>query len=1117
MVLIRADVRSFICLVFFLTLQVSSTLADSDDLGRHPLVNFHHRQYNGHSQSWAITQDSRGMIYVANNVGVIEYDGSEWRHISINDALARCLGIDPYGKVWVGGQDEFGFLAADSTHSTKYFSLTRYLPEQYAKPGLIRQIYPTSNEVFFSTFNALFRLNKDLSITVWAPKTQFHRSYLVDNIFFINQRDYGLTYLNHDTLTKVPGCEILGKQLVYTILPFNEHYLLIGTQTNGFYLLNRQALTSTSLPSDFVALVPFHTSNDNFFIENRIYSGILVDMNTWAIGTYSGGVVFIDSKGNIIRAINKDTGLQDNTAWYLYSDNAQNIWMALNNGISYTPFRSQLTSWTDKDGISGVVQSAVNFEGKIYYSSNTGIYLKKNSHFEKVKGVNDLSWKLSTYTDDKGHKHLLGATSSGVYEINGSQANLLPGCNSHTYYLCPSKLYPGTIYACLRDGIGIIQEIGGKFKYLGYLLKTQDEIYTMVEDSQGDIWFTLRFKGVGFLDVVNPYQLKYETYKLYIPPYNPKCDDIAITLIDNKVYASTEKGLSRYSREQDSFVPDSLLGTEFASGNTSLRVLSCDRNGNIWFEAYHFPANRWLERAIRLPNKTYKRSPAQFSLIPETVFFDVYTDEQNITWISCTDGLFRFNPSEFLENNVIPRTYIRQVVTKRRQLIYGGNPFDSSSLLPFRPHRHFNSIHPIRLSHSNNSLTFTFATPYFQPNLKVYYSYKLEGYDEDWSDWQTERTKEYTNLNPGNYRFLVKSRNLQNIESTVEAFEFVIDNPFYLKWYAFLTYILLLLIIIWGIVRFNTRILRISNIKLQQLVDERTKELKESERVLTEKNILLQHQKEEILSQRDELEERNRHINDSIQYAKTIQQAILPDLDSSFGNDFEYFLIYQPKELVSGDFYWVTQAGPKARPNDKLFVAVVDCTGHGVPGAFMSLIGSRLLSEIVQERKNHNPAAILTELSEEVTKALRQDVSDSFDGMDVSLCMIERKGEDSFVVTYAGANRPLYYYHKGDSKIQTLKGNRKSIGSVLPDVDQDFTNWRISMHKGDMLVMCTDGIVDQNNPQRKKFTSCRLHTSLHTTMGLSMAEMQSHLLKEFVMFKGDEPQRDDITVLAIRL
>lgn len=1100
-------------LVLFLSLPVF--VFSSNDIGQIPIVNFHHSQYNGHSQSWAIAQDKRGMVYIANNVGVIEYDGTEWRHISINNALARCLGLDSSGTVWVGGQDEFGYLAADSCGLLRYVSLTSYLPEEHSKPGLIRQIYPTKNSIYFSTFDALYRLNKDNSISFWEPKTKFHRSYFIDNILFINQRDYGLTYLKNDSLVKVQGTEILGTQLVYTILPFNTEYFLVGTQRNGFYLLKKQALYLKNVPNDFQSLIPFKTSNDDFFRHNRVYNGVALDKNHWAIGTYSGGVAIINNLGKIVRKISKQNGLQDNTVWFLYKDNVGNIWMALNNGISFSPYISQLTSWTHNEGISGVVQSVVKFRNKVYYTSNTGVYVRKDSGFIPIKGINDLSWGLFIYQGNDRKEYLIVGTSSGIYQINDSTANLIAKSNVAAYSFEASHFFPNIIYVSMYDGIGVIKEDNGEFNFLGYLLKTDYEVYKLTEDLNGDIWFTLRYQGMGFLDVVNPYQLVAEGYRQYKLPYNPKCDDISVNFISEKILVSSEKGLSSYNKETDSFEPDSLLGTQFTNGTTGLRIFNQDRRGDIWFESYVFSANRKLERATLVAKNKHRRTPAQFSLIPETIFFDVYTDSIGVTWIASTEGVFRFDPnSEF--KSIFPRVFIRKVTIKNRKLIYGGcNPAKGDSLEFQRDVASLQTTFSI--PYTSNDLTFTYTSPYFLPNHKMLYSYKLEGYDDDWSEWSYSQVKEYTNLSPGEYRFMVKSRTMNDIESPIEFFDFQIESPFYLKWYAFIFYIVLLGVLVLIIVRVNTRILRVSNVKLQRLVDERTKELKESERALTEKTILLQQQKEEILSQRDELEARNHHINDSIQYAKTIQQAILPDLNNVFANEFDHFLIYLPKEVVSGDFYWTVPVGPKSRPNDKLFIAVVDCTGHGVPGAFMSLIGSRLLSEIVLERKNHNPAAVLTELNTEINRALRQDVSESFDGMDVALCLIERKTDNAFVITFSGANRPLYYFTSGDNMIQTIKGNRKSIGSMLPDVEQEFTNWRITLHPGDMLFMATDGIVDQNNQFRKKFTSCRLHTVLLSASNLPMSEMARILLSEFNNFKGDEPQRDDITVLGLKL
>lgn len=1104
--------------ILFFVFILSGQFSVSQDIGRYPIVNFHHREYSGHSQSWSITQDKRGLIYIANNVGVIEYDGSEWRHISINGALPRCLDVDNTGRIWVGAQDDFGYLASDSCNSLTFYSLSKYLPENYKPIGLIRQVYHTKQAVFFSSNNLLIQLNSDLSIKVWSPKTIFHRTYFVDGVLFTNQKDYGLTYLSNDTLKQVPGGDIFAKKLIYTILPFNEKYYIVGTQSDGFYLVDRDALGGNCNNNSLKPCIfKFVTEDDVFLSENWIYSGLKVTNDVFAIGTYRGGVVFIDRNGKFIRRINQKVELQDDAVWHLFKDNQDNLWMALNNGISYTSIHSQLTEWDEESGYRGVLQSVVRFKDDIYITSNVGVFRKLNGGFVQVAGINDLCWKLKVIIGDDQAESLLAASSSGIYSINGGNATLIENGQHHAYSFIQSKTYPNIIYVGLRDGVGVMLNFKGHFKYIGKLDGTFGEVYTLAEDNNGDIWYSERYKGVGFVDIINPYQLFHEKPVRYLLPNNPKCDDMSVVLIDGIVKSSSEGGLAKFDNNKREFVPDSSLGVEFANKETGLRIFNQDYKGNVWFEAYRYTPNRWLERAVKYPNGIYRREPAQFRTIPETIFFDVFTEQNNVTWIASTDGLFRYDGSVGHENNVLIKVLIRQVTTFKSTKIYNGVQYFPTCSVPFPEQVEMQEPKAVVLPYKYNSLSFSFSSPFFGQRQRLQYSYYLEGYDEGWSDWTYNQVKEYTNLPFGTYKFMVRSKNLFEVESPSAAFSFYISKPFYLRWYALVLYSLFITLIVWTVVYINTRMLRVSNIKLQQLVDIRTKELVKSEQILLEKNLELQHQKEEILAQRDEMHDQNKHINASIQYATTIQQAILPDLSTSFDSLFEHFLVYLPKELVSGDFYWVSQSGPKGKKAEKIFVAVVDCTGHGVPGAFMSLIGSRLLSEIVNERKVHNPAAILTELSNAINVALRQDVSESFDGMDIALCMIERKSDDLYIITFAGANRPLFYYIKGDDRIQTLKGNRKSIGSVLPDVEAEFTNWRITMHPGDMLFMCTDGFTDQNNSFKRKFTTCRFHTYLLSNINKPMDEIAGALVEEFDEFKGDEPQRDDITVLGIRL
>lgn len=293
-----------------------------------------------------------------------------------------------------------------------------------------------------------------------------------------------------------------------------------------------------------------------------------------------------------------------------------------------------------------------------------------------------------------------------------------------------------------------------------------------------------------------------------------------------------------------------------------------------------------------------------------------------------------------------------------------------------------------------------------------------------------------------------------------------------------------------------------------------------NDEIVTQAESILQ-QNEEIQTQRDELEQINnllikhtQNIEASIWYAHTIQKAILPTKES-LNQLFKTFIVFKPRDIVSGDFYWYIKLSDEEQPTQKALIAVVDCTGHGVPGALMSMIGSRLLSEIVNERNVTNPAQILKQLNRLVNIVLKQESEDSIDGMDVALCHIELNN-NIVNITFAGANRPLYILEKGAKEITTIKGNRKTIGGIMPDIDMEFTNKNVTLKKGDMIVMNSDGYTDQNRADGKKFSLPSFHKLLTENANQPLDKLEEIIDISFDEYRGTEPQRDDTTVLGIK-
>ena len=308
---------------------------------------------------------------------------------------------------------------------------------------------------------------------------------------------------------------------------------------------------------------------------------------------------------------------------------------------------------------------------------------------------------------------------------------------------------------------------------------------------------------------------------------------------------------------------------------------------------------------------------------------------------------------------------------------------------------------------------------------------------------------------------------------------------------------------------------------------------KRANRILREKNSIIQdqnraisNQKEEIETQRDqlqainrEIERQNENIKASISYGLTIQQAILPDL-KEMERLFESFILFYPKDIVSGDFYWFSNLGRNRSGDKTVFVAAIDCTGHGVPGAFLSMIGSRMLSAIVNESKVRETDTILESMDQRLRHALNQPKSENDDGMDICLCKIikkdERKGDNQPVyLSFSGAKRSLFLLREG-REVEIVKGDRRTTGGGFFNPNP-FTKHELSLQHGDRIYLTTDGLMDQHSPDRVRYRAKRFVAFLNKHGHLPMQEQQKKLADELQAYQSSENQTDDITVVGIKL
>ncbi len=398
----------------------------------------------------------------------------------------------------------------------------------------------------------------------------------------------------------------------------------------------------------------------------------------------------------------------------------------------------------------------------------------------------------------------------------------------------------------------------------------------------------------------------------------------------------------------------------------------------------------------------------------------------------------------------------------------------------------------IELSYQDKVIAIEFAALHFSVPGNHLYAYRLLNFDDEWIYTDAKnRLATYTNLDPGRYVFQVKATNSDGVWSDhVLSLELVVLPPFYATWWFRLALGAALAFMAFTFYKVRVRRIKEHNRELQRLVGVRTaelvhknQELEAKHLELEQKNAELEQQKEEIMSQneqissqRDQLEKRNaevskqrdfigyqhEEIKSSIRYAQTIQEAMLP-YPSELHDRFECFLLFRPRDIVSGDFYWFAELDVPGQ-GTLWYLAVADCTGHGVPGAFMSMIGLRLIRQVLVEEREPDLGRALLRVNQMLVWALKQKQSENDDGMDVCLCCLR---PESGRVEFAGAKRPLYHYQAATASTRVLRGDRFSIGGKRDKPGMFFQTQRFEMEPGDAVYLSSDGFVDQNDRHRK--------------------------------------------------
>lgn len=1041
-----------------------------------PLVNYSIQDYGKerNPENYCVVQDHRGVMYFGNSHGVLEFDGEGWNFIQVGfGSFVRALGVDDRGVIYVGIYGDFGYLSPDSTGNLVFESMLNRLPLEDQFFSTVWKIHTTEKHVYFQTEEAIFEYDietEDLKVTY--SETSFHTSFLVASTLYIREREVGIVRYDEGSLIKLKGTDDFKGYGVFGMHQLKDDSLLIITQELGFY----------KWKSDSIRKLP--DTNPIPLGQMGIFGSILLSDGDLALNTFTNGVLITDNNGKIKRAIDKGVGIRSNVVQYIYQDRDLNLWLALENGISKVNYHSPLSYFDEKTGIEGNVQGIIRFKDKLYVGTSYGLYVQDVGsygarQFKNTNMVRDQVWDFSIVDGV-----LYIATTNGIFKTStGENFTQLNRLNTAQILYHESKR------------VFIVAGVNGIFIYD----KNFNEKWSYIEnfttflgaeidpDDEHTIWLgTTQSGAIRLVDTVGGYKLdQYGDAAGLV-------DGLGKPIIyDDRLVFGAKDGLFYFVHEDIMY--------EDLKGQLTPEELADPINTKGIFDRYILHDSTFYGQFLLLEKGNerswycnefkigyYDNNLQQFKNRP---FWGInygrintfYLEENGVLWVGAAEGLIRYEKNNLKKYESQFYSLIRTARVKKGTILFNGVYVDKEGRIALAQ----DPSKVPELVYKENDLEFTFSAPYFEDEHQPEYRYILEGYDEEWSEWLLKSEATYSNLPEGAYTFKVEARNIYGQISEHATFSFEVLPPWYRTTWAYALYVLAFILILLLGVRISSQRLKAKNLWLEGVIEERTKEI-------SHKNIVLEHQKKEI--------------EDSINYAQRIQEAILP-LDEEIKRWIpKSFVLFRPKDIVSGDFYWFLER------DRKLVFICADCTGHGVPGAFMSMIGSDRLNNIVSENKITSPGVILSELNRAIKKSLKQDgqKNSTRDGMDASVCTIDL---DTKTMKYAGANRPLWIVN-ALGEFEEIKATKVAVAGFTPD-DQVYEEHEIPLTKGLKFYMTTDGYADQfGGLKNKKYKVKNMKMLITNNAKVDFEEQKIKLEQELLSWMGDYEQVDDVCVIG---
>ena len=766
-------------------------------IGLPDVLNYYKGTYAAGLQNWDIKQDNNGIIYIANNEGLLSFDGKYWNLYPLpNKTIVRSVEIGSDNNIYVGGQDEFGYFSPAENGRLQYHPLTQFIPQKDRSFGDVWDIASFKNDIFFRTTNKIYKITNQ-AVSVFNAPSEWSYMGICNGRLYAHDHRNGLLTFENNVWNPLPVANTLPlNDPVTAILPIQNDSILITTIKNGLFLLSKTGFSK------------FSSAAIDIIEKQRIYAATAINTEWIALATTNGGVYIINSKGQLIQSFSKTEGLQNNNILSIFLDKQSNMWLGLDNGVDCIAYNSAIKriSPNSQDG-SGY--TTIIHNNTLYAGTSVGLFsvpLQQVSDlsfskgiFEPVSNTTGQTWSLAEING----KLLLGH-HEGAFIVNENTATpLLPNLGFWNFIPTSSVFPTARLVAGNYKGLNFFNYSNNTFSTAENIPDFNESCRFVAIDKDDNIWVSHPYHGVYkvFLTAEKKYKIQLYTSKNGLP----STLNNHVYKIRNEVVVATEKGIYTYNASKDIFEPSGFY-TKLL-GQQSIRYLKEDTEGNIWF--IHEKDLGVVDMSAKEPSIIYMPELNHKMLSGFEFIYPV--NERNI-FIGGEKGFFHINYEKYKKTVPELQVQIRavRIVDIKDSLLFGG---------------YFTNVNEKQVQEKNKipqidnnwkTIHFEFSSPLFGEQTNLEYSYRLKGFNDNWVEWGNKTEKEYTNLPAGTYTLEVKVRNNLGNESAPVTYTFKILPPWYQATWAYIIYFLLFCTAIYFLYKWQLKKFRLQQTKYEE-------------------------------------------------------------------------------------------------------------------------------------------------------------------------------------------------------------------------------------------------------------------------------------------------------------